>query len=142
MTGPFHGAKTATFIGDDLLLILRDDKPEIDFPAYWDFPGGGRDEGETGYQTAAREMYEEVGLHLDRAEILWRALLPSDTVPGRESWFFVAQFPADAIDDIRFGDEGQYWRLMPVEDVLVLPRIVPSLSYRLRFWLANRDGAS
>ena len=138
MPKPFHGAKTATFIGDDLLMIMRDDKPGIDFPAHWDFPGGGRDKGETGYETAAREMLEEVGLHLDRAEILWRKRLPSDTAPGRESWFFVAQFPASAVHHIRFGDEGQFWRLMPVDEVLALPRIVPSLSQRLRLWLDIR----
>ncbi|WP_240652448.1 NUDIX domain-containing protein [Alexandriicola marinus] len=142
MTEPFHGAKTATFIGDDLLMIMRDDKPGIDFPAHWDFPGGGRDEGETGYQTAAREMREEVGLDLDRAEILWRRRLPSDTAPGRDSWFFVAQFPAGAVDDIRFGDEGQFWRLMPVEEVLALPQIVPSLALRLRLWLDFRAGGN
>ena len=142
MSKPFHGAKTATFIGDELLMIMRDDKPDIDFPAHWDFPGGGRDEDESGYETAAREMFEEVGLHLDRAEILWRKRLPSDTAPGRESWFFVARFPAAAVDDIRFGDEGQFWRLMPVEDVLTLPRIVPSLAVRLRLWLDLRDDGS
>jgi len=141
MTRPFHGAKTATFIGGDLLMIMRDDKPEIDFPAHWDFPGGGRDPGETGYQTAAREMREEVGLDLDRGRILWRARLPSDTAPGRESWFFVAQFPASAVHDIRFGDEGQFWRLMPVEEVLARPLVVPSLSSRLRMWLDIRDGS-
>ncbi|MBM1220457.1 NUDIX hydrolase [Ponticoccus sp. SC2-23] len=123
-------------------MIMRDDKPGIDFPAHWDFPGGGRDEGETGYQTAAREMREEVGLDLDRAEILWRRRLPSDTAPGRDSWFFVAQFPAGAVDDIRFGDEGQFWRLMPVEEVLALPQIVPSLALRLRLWLDFRAGGN
>ena len=43
----FIGAKLALFIGADLLTILRDDRPDIPFPGHWDFPGGGREGGES-----------------------------------------------------------------------------------------------
>lgn len=135
VTEPFHGAKTATLIGDRLLVILRDDTPGLIYPAHWDFPGGGREEGETGFETAAREMREEVGLDLSRAAILWQARFPSADVPGQHSWFFVARFPKGSADDVRLGEEGQLWRLMPVDEVLGRGDVVPYLAQRLRLWV-------
>jgi len=51
-----------------LLLILRDDKPDIKddpengihFPNCWALPGGGMEEGEDFFRTAARELFEEL----------------------------------------------------------------------------------
>ncbi|WP_366141375.1 hypothetical protein [uncultured Shimia sp.] len=37
----FHGAKLALFVRSRLVTILRDDKPDIPWPAHWDLPGGG-----------------------------------------------------------------------------------------------------
>ena len=134
---PFHGAKAATFIGDKLLVILRDDKPNIPYPDHWDFPGGGREGSELGQETLAREMDEEVGLDLTEAESLHAARLPSDHRPGKMSWFFVVRFAEGTERQIRFGDEGQRWALMSVDEVLALPNLVPSMGQRLRNWLAN-----
>ena len=139
MTEPFNGAKAATFIGDKLLVILRDDRDDIPYPAMWDFPGGGREAGETGLETLAREMMEEVGLVLSGGTILWSALLPSVDVPGTKSWFYVVRFPPAARADIRFGNEGQRWELADVEDVLARSDLVPSLSRRLRLWLNSQN---
>ena len=36
----FSGAKLALFLGPDLLVILRDDRPDIPWPGRWDLPGG------------------------------------------------------------------------------------------------------
>ncbi len=32
---------------DEVLLLLRDDKPDIPYPNMWDLPGGHVDNGET-----------------------------------------------------------------------------------------------
>jgi 8-oxo-dGTP diphosphatase len=47
---------------NEVLLLLRDDKPEIPFPNMWDIPGGKVEENETPEQTIYREMNEELGL--------------------------------------------------------------------------------
>ncbi|MGR3627339.1 MAG: NUDIX domain-containing protein [Limimaricola sp.] len=131
----FEGAKAALFIADRLLVIRRDDRPDIAFPGALDFPGGGREGCETPEQTLAREMHEEVGLRMGRAETLWRQPFDSATGPGRV-WFFVLRMAARAESEIRFGDEGQGWSLMTPEAFLAAPDAVPSLQARLRLWRA------
>ena len=137
MTTLFHGAKAALFIGPRLLVLLRDDKPDILFPAHWDFPGGGREGEETPFRTLAREVAEEVGLDLPRHAITWAQEFDAAHHPGQKVWFFVARLPVAMADQIRLGDEGQCWALMTVPQFLALSNTVPSLPSRLRIALAK-----
>ena len=61
----FTGCKIALFCGDKLLTILRDDKDNIPWPNMWELPGGGREGDESPFECAAREVYEELGIHLN-----------------------------------------------------------------------------
>ncbi|AFH48112.1 7,8-dihydro-8-oxoguanine triphosphatase [Ignavibacterium album JCM 16511] len=47
---------------NEVLLLLRDNKPEIPYPNQWDIPGGKIEDGETPDVTIKREMFEELGL--------------------------------------------------------------------------------
>ena len=49
-------------IAGEVLLLLRDDKPDITFPNYWTLVGGKVEDGETPEMAAQREMEEETGL--------------------------------------------------------------------------------
>ena len=133
-TDDFGGSKAALFIGDKLLITLRDDFAHIPCPNMWDLPGGGREGDETPMQTLHREVREEVGLRMDRATFLWER--PYDAVHSA-GWvmFYVAQFPATAAADIVFGDEGQAWRLVPPHNFLAMSDAIPSLQQRLRDWM-------
>jgi len=51
-----------------LLIYLRDDKPTIPFPGYWDLFGGHVEEGEDPETALVREVEEELGLTLERYE--------------------------------------------------------------------------
>jgi len=55
------------FVNDQkqVLLFLRDDKPDIPYPNMWDVPGGHVDDGETPEQCIVREMKEEMELDLE-----------------------------------------------------------------------------
>jgi len=46
------------------LLYLRDNKPDIPFPGYWDLIGGHIEEGETPEEALVREVKEELDLDL------------------------------------------------------------------------------
>lgn len=136
----FHGAKAAVFLGDRLLCLLRDDRADIPFPAHWDFPGGGREAGETGFETLAREIREEVGLDAYRAERLWERRLPAMHQANEMIWFFVLRLPERSVADIVFGEEGQGWALLDTAGFLGLPNAVPSLTIRLRLWIDETGG--
>ncbi len=130
----FDGAKAALFVGERLLVIRRDDRPDISYPGLLDFPGGGREAGETPEQTLAREIHEEVGLQMAESEVLWRRPYDSAILPGATVWFFVLRMAASAETAIRFGNEGQGWLLMMPEVFLAAPDAVPALQARLRVW--------
>ena len=48
-----------------LMIYLRDNKPEIPFPNYWDFFGGHLEQDESPEQALVREVREELGVRLE-----------------------------------------------------------------------------
>ncbi|MEE2861077.1 MAG: NUDIX hydrolase [Paracoccus sp. (in: a-proteobacteria)] len=120
----FHGAKLLLTRGDMMLVYLRDDRPDLPFPAHWDLPGGGREGHESPIDCARRELAEEFGLDLPASRLSGRTF-PSQAAPSMVSWLFRGTLSNHDIEAIRFGDEGQEWRMMPVGDYLRHPRAIP-----------------
>lgn len=48
----------------EILLYLRDNKPDIPFPNHWDLIGGHVEEGETPEEALVREVKEELDIDL------------------------------------------------------------------------------
>lgn len=128
---PFHGAKLVLTHKDCLLTYLRDDFAHIPFPAQWDLPGGGREGSESAIDCALRELAEEFGLSLAASRLSGRPFA-SRQQAGWQSWLFMGTLTQAEIDSIRFGDEGQEWRMMPVRDYLSHPRAVPHFQELIR----------
>lgn len=133
----FVGCKAAFFHGESLLTYLRDDKPGLPWPAHWDLPGGGKEGDETAEACLLRELQEEFGLTLPADRLIWRRVLPSMMDANRDSVFFAGKLTDEDIASIRFGDEGQYWKLMRVDDFLAHPSAVPELQRRVALVLAS-----
>ena len=59
------------FVNDEkqVLLFLRDDKPDILYPNMWDVPGGHVDNDEAPEQCIVREMKEEMDLDLEKFQL-------------------------------------------------------------------------
>ena len=131
----FTGCKIALFCGEALLTILRDDKDNIPCPNMWELPGGGREGDESPFECAAREVYEELGIHLDEDCLLWSKVYPSMLYECRQSVFMVGQLSQEQFDSIIFGDEGQAYKLMNIEEFLTSSQVVPQLQGRLRDYL-------
>ena len=131
----FDGAKVALFVGTRLIVIRRDDRPDIPFPDTWDFPGGGREGFETPFQTVARETLEEVGLYLAPSNVVWQKRC--ERTGQLPVWFFVARLPAAAAAQVVFGREGQFWRLACPDEVLTWPDVAGDLQRRLALWRAG-----
>ena len=131
----FQGCKIALFCRDKLLTILRDDKENIPWPNMWELPGGGREGNESPFECAAREVYEELGIHLDEDCLLWSKIYPSVIFKDKQSVFMVGQLRQEQFDNITFGNEGQAYKLMNIEEFLTSSQVVPQLQRRLRDYL-------
>lgn len=134
----FSGAKIALVCGGRLVVYRRDDKPSIPWPGLWDLPGGGREGAETPANCALRETREEFGLTLAPERVHWCRRYPGMLDPQRSSYFLAAEISAAEVAAIRFGEEGQYWRMMLVEDFLALPDAISHLQNRLSDYLCGR----
>ncbi|HJV34840.1 NUDIX domain-containing protein [Geomonas sp.] len=53
----------------EILLLLRDDKPQIKYPGMWDIPGGNLEGDETPAECIRREIEEELGLAISNYEL-------------------------------------------------------------------------
>ena len=135
----FTGSKIALICGDKVLTILRDDKDDIPCPNMWELPGGGREGNESPFECVAREVYEELGIHLNEDCLLWGKIYPSVIFEGKQSVFMVGQLRQEQFDNITFGDEGQAYKLMPIEEFLKSKQAVPQLQGRLRDYLKVSD---
>ena len=135
----FTGCKIALFCGDKLLVILRDDKENIPWPNMWELPGGGREGNESPFECAAREVYEELGIHLDEDCLHWSKIYPSVIFKDKQSVFMVGQLRQEQFDNITFGDEGQGYKLMSIDEFLSLDKVVPQLQERLKDYLKVSD---
>ncbi|OIQ27298.1 MAG: DNA mismatch repair protein MutT [Alphaproteobacteria bacterium MedPE-SWcel] len=130
----FIGAKLALFLGRHLVVILRDERTDIPYPGYWDFPGGGREGHEDPQDCVLRETEEEVGLRLLRSQLVHARCYPKAQGDG---WFFAAHLPSSCVEDIRFGNEGQGWDLMTPEDYVAHPLGIPNFKFRLQDYLSK-----
>ena len=130
----FHGSKVAVFIGEHLLVALRDDFEHIPYPACWDFAGGGREAGESPEQCVLRELEEEFGLTLTPDQLVGKIAYQTP-VPAGTAYFFATHLPVGAELGISFGDEGQRWALMSPADYLSHKDAIVHLQDCLRVYL-------
>ena len=131
----FTGCKIALICDGRILTILRDDKPTIPWPNLWELPGGGREGDESPFECVAREVYEELSIQLLKDDIVWSWIYPSMLDENKNSVFLVGKLTQEQFDSIVFGDEGQAYKLMPIEEFLDSKQAVPQLQGRLREYL-------
>ena len=131
----FTGCKIALICGDKVLTILRDDKDDIPCPNMWELPGGDREGNESPFECAAREVYEELGIHLDEDCLLWSKIYPSVIFKDKQSVFMVGQLRQEQFDNITFGNEGQGYKLMSIDEFLGSDKVVPQLQDRVKDYM-------
>ena len=132
------GCKIALLCDDRLLTILRDDKASIPYPNMWELPGGGREGEETPFECVQREVFEELGLKLEEADIVWAKAYPGMLDPDKTSIFMVGTITQEEFANIVFGDEGQAYQMMDVSQFLSDKKVIPQLQDRLKDYLEVR----
>jgi 8-oxo-dGTP diphosphatase len=83
-----------------------------------------------------RELQEEFSIIFPVSRLIYKQEVPNHSNNG-SSFFFVAEGYKSEIDSISFGDEGQHWTLMPIEDYLSHPEAIPALIARLKGYLGQ-----
>jgi 8-oxo-dGTP diphosphatase len=129
----FSGAKLALFIGDELLVYLRDDIPNLKYAGMWDLPGGGREGAESPEECVLRELKEEFNLDLPETSLCYKS--HQLNAAGNRIYFFVANGSKSLSDDIVFGDEGQFYKLANVSYFLNHENAIPHLKRQLSLYL-------
>lgn len=126
----FVGAKAAFFCQGRILTLLRDDIAGLPWAGHWDLPGGGREGAESAEDCLLRELSEEFGLTLPPERLVYKRVMPSMTVPSRQSVLFGGVLDPAEIAAIRFGDEGQGWEMMEVTAFLSHGQAIPEMQRR------------
>ncbi len=132
------GSKGLVYIGDQLLVYKRDEKAPI-AKLKIDVPGGGpKTEDKTPFETFKREVSEEFGLDISKDEIVHAKRMASVFEPGKFGWFAVAKLPAQAKDNIVFGDEGLEYMFMSEEEFLARDDAWDVYQDRARIYIKNK----
>jgi 8-oxo-dGTP diphosphatase len=97
----------------EVLMYLRDDKPQIAYPGMWSLLGGMIEPGETPLECIVREIEEEIGIVLDPGEV--EHVCTRDLHFGIEHTFFTRV--AFEIDDVVL-TEGQGLRWFSEHDAV------------------------
>lgn len=117
-------------VGGEMLLTSRPEgKP---YAGYWEFPGGKLEAGETVEQALRRELEEELGVVIGKAEI-WKVTehdYPHALV--RLHWCRVTEWTGEF--EMREGQQMQ-WQRLPLTVSPVLPGAFPVLA-----WMAQEQG--
>ncbi|SQF66130.1 NUDIX hydrolase [Streptococcus dysgalactiae subsp. equisimilis] len=69
--------------------------------------------------------------------VVWERVYPGLVNPDSQAVFLVAFMNQDMIDHIAFGDEGQGYQLMAIDDFLADDRVIPQLKVRLTDYLSQ-----
>ncbi len=102
----------------ELLLYLRDNKPGIPFPRYWDLIGGHVEEGETPEEALIREVKEELNYELTDYKFFREYLcLKGDAYPNIK-YIYSGRFnvPPEEITLLE-GEKAQYFKKEEIPDV-------------------------
>lgn len=127
----FNGVKVALLHNGRLLMHLRDNTPGLFNANMWDFPGGGREGGESPEECAIREVEEEFGITLTPDSFIWKKEYPAQKNPDERAFFFVGSITQSDIDSINL-TEGQKWELVEPEFFFESSDVVEALKGRFK----------
>lgn len=131
----FQGVKVALINNGKVLTILRDNIPNIPYPNMWDLAGGGRENEESPYETMRREVLEELNIDIPESNVVWVKHYESVTKPGKKSVFMVANISDHQIESIKFGKEGQGYKMVSFQEFLDNKDVIEQLKHRfLDYW--------
>lgn len=107
------GAKAFVIYNKKLLLILRDNKPDIPSPNKWSLPGGAIEKNETILETIKRELQEEI--NIIPKNIIY--LGEQNYKDGSKVFRYSAKLTKNEFQNIKLGDEGQKLEFFSLDEI-------------------------
>lgn len=98
---------------NELLMLLRDNIPDIPFPNMWDIPGGRVEPGEIPEETVKREMMEEMELKLEK--ISFFKVYETDDLIDNVFWTRIDLIPEEI--DLQEGQKISYFSHTELSDM-------------------------
>lgn len=110
------GAGVMLISGDKTLILKRADYKDDPYANYWNFPGGTGEEGESAYETALRETYEETSIAPDQFKVYNEVRIRGYTM-----------YLGSVEDEIEptLDHEHIDWRWVPISSVLTIKNLHP-----------------
>ncbi len=135
-----NGASVIIFNNEQQVLMLQRSDNQC-----WCFPGGAMEPGETLYETAVREVYEETGLEIAELELfdifsgqeLYYKYPNGDEVYNVDTVFIARHYKGE----LRINNESRRAKFFHIEDIPdeISPPVVPVVEkFKQRAWAGRR----
>ena len=99
-----------------VLVLKRGDYKEDPFSGYWNFPGGTSEKGETPYETALRETFEETGFEERDIRIY-------EHIENRSYTMYIGVLDEEYMPVL--DEEHAEYKWIPLSDVLKIENLHP-----------------
>jgi 8-oxo-dGTP diphosphatase len=123
------GAKAFIIYNKKLLLILRDNKPNIPSPNKWGLPGGAIRKNEPALRAIRRELKEEINIIPQNIIYLGKQVYKD----GSEVSRYLAKLSKNEFQNIKLGNEGQKLEFFNLDEINQLDLARYSTEYFLNY---------
>lgn len=123
------GVKAFIIYNKKLLLILRDNKPNIPSPNKWGLPGGAIRKNEPILKAIKRELKEEINIIPQNIIYLGKQVYKD----GSEVFRYSAKLTKNEFQNIKLGNEGQKLKFFNLNEISQLDLAKYSTEYFLEY---------
>lgn len=113
-----HTSHAIVLYEGKMLFVLRDNKPEINDPNVWTFPGGQIELGENYLDGIKRELKEEINVTPENIVPLGMII---NTVTRSRHQMYVCQLTGEEAANVKLGNEGQEMRFFAFQEIPKVP---------------------
>ncbi len=121
LTPHSFGAAIALIKGKTVLMHLRDNKPNINYPNHWCIPGGNLKKGETPIEAAKREIKEETSYVSSNPMLFYSGIYTLADGGKHKQYLFCEEYDGKQKLKCLEGQKGEFKSLKEIKKLKVYP---------------------